>query len=267
MWKNWWADAKGDSDENLLEPMWALMHMGTAQRQYKRFLTVMGGLARAKGFLKSSGVVILVWGLIFGALFANEEMNPLIDVIFATFFGGMIGVLMRAYVAYQSAFVKCYVMERADFTDPGQVTGICTIYQPRLAYYFRPDVWRGNGGHNGISDNAAYIVVKTGYDIINWLPEEEQLEDADEWCTIERTKCIPDFRVPSDYHELPADTYTVRGDSMKMRRAWCRQLQRNGALHGKYERGGLAWLDGKWGWIYAGVCGICAFFIITISMG
>ena len=262
------ADAKADCRDNLLEPLQAFVNVRACARQHKRFMRVMGLVARGKSLLQSLILILGGWGTVLAILVANEEMPLGFDLFFATAFGGLIAVIIRISKSYGDAFVKTYVVERADFTDPGQATAVCTVHLPRLGFYYRPEVWRGNDGHNGIADKDAFIVLQTGYDLVTWDEEIEAIEDLEdlpwdeeEWCTVERTRRIPDFRTALDYFDLKGDTFTVSGNSMKMRRAWCRQLQRNGELYAKFEKGGMAWLDGKWGWLYAlGAIGISVIF-------
>ena len=69
--------------------------------------------------------------------------------------------------ASRQVFAKLYALERRDFTDPGYVTGWVRVWVARLAFYFRPDVWRGNDGHNGIGNPDSVIVVACGLDEIS----------------------------------------------------------------------------------------------------
>ena len=260
-------DAMEDHDDNLLEPLWAFVNIRPTLRHHKRFIRVMGSIAKWKSMAKTIGVVAGVFGGILVALLNNNEMNWIMDALFAAGFAGFLAYVSRSYLGYKEAFVKVYTVERADFTDPGQVTGVSTVHLPRLAYYGRPDVWRGNDGKNGIRDSDAIVVLQTGYDVVTWLPPSSQTEDKEVWCHVETSKRLSDFRIPPDYYDLPADTYTVNGDSMKMRRAICRQLQRNGEMYAKSLKGGLSWLDGKWGWICAGVLALSSVLIVMFTMG
>ena len=270
-------DAQRDCHESLFERYQAYIHQAAVARHYKRFMRVMGLLARGKGFLKLIGYTLGVGIAIFAALWFNPQMNIMADAIFALAFTGFLWFLVNPHLQYQAAFVKLYNVERADFTDPGQVTGLCVANVPRLGFYYRPEVWRGNDGKNGLGDADAFLVVQTGYDKVDWhkgieqeiasitsIADLESIPWTEEvWCDVERSKLVPEFRTAADYYGLPADTFTVNGDSMKMRRAWCRQLQRNGEMYAKFEKGGWSWLEGNWGWFYCfGALALTAFFVV-----
>ena len=267
------AEARADYGVNLLEPFQANQHPYEVMRHKRRLIRVLGATARAKSGLKNIFTVGLPAVLIFGALWYNDTMPPLADLFFAVIFGALIGVLAYYFNAFPEAFAKAYAVERRDFTDPGYVTGLCRTYLPRLTMYNRPEVWRGNNGHNGIAHKDSFIVVATGLDTVHWTYDEanppaldDPLWDADEWCTVERGALIKDFRTPLDYYDLPQDTHMTDTISMKHRRAWCRELQRLGEAFEAWEKGALGLLDGKWVWLAGGGLFVAGLILIIFAM-
>ena len=260
-------EAQDDCAVNLLEPLWAFVHIAETKRHHQRFIQVMGMLAGAKSWVKSTGVVLLVIAGILTALILNDEFGIVPDLLFAAAFGALLGYLSRVFLTYQEAFAKVYTVERRDFTDPSQVTGVSLVYLPRLGFANRPEVWRGNNGRNGIRDRDAFVVLQMGIDAVAFDPaviDEPYIDESH--CTVIGTGQISELRTPQNYYPLPTDTYRVDGGSMKMRRAWCRLLQRNGEDYARYAKGGMGWFDGKWGWLYSGAAIVATLVVVVVSV-
>ena len=262
-------EAKADYGTNLLEPQ-QLYRGGwdpirAFQRHRRRFLQVMGAGAKfktnGKFILLSLGLGIVIFiGLFF------EPTHPWgLDAVASLALFALAAVGIYAFGGYTQVFAKLYALERRDFTDPGYVTGWVRIWVARLAFYFRPDVWRGNDGHNGIGNPDSFIVVACGLDRVTWTYDTDNPDwDAEVWCEVTPGRPLTDFRTPADYYELPADKFTVDGTGMKHRRTWCRDLLRSGMAFAAWEKGNLALMDGRWPWlIIAGmyVIGTVAFFM------
>ncbi len=267
-------EAQADYGANLMEPHQLYIggwdRLTAFVRHRRRFLQVMGAGAKFKTHGKFTLLTLLLAGGIFGALYA-EPTHPLgFDLIIALAFGVVCGVSLRFLGGYSAVFAKLYALERRDFTDPGYVTGWVRVWVARLAFYFRPDVWRGNDGHNGIGNPDSGIVVACGLDTITWNYDEDNppalddaLWDEDVWCTVEPGRPLTTFRTPADYYDLPADKYTVDGTSMKHRRSWCRDLLKSGTAHAAWEKGTLGLMQGRWPWlIIAGMYAIGAFALM-----
>ena len=255
--------ARDDWHDNLLELYWAYKHAPALARHSARFKAVIGEVASSASSWKMIAFFIVV-GIAGGAgLIIDKHWPWWADIFAAAGYAMVIFVGYGRYKAFYSAFVKVYCVERADFTDPSQVTGLVTIWLPRLVYYYRPDVWRGNNGQNGFQSSGAYCVVQTGVDNVMWDTQVSKIGmitkdaaiygnwDLSEWCLVQDGRLISTLRNPSDYYYLPRDSFMANCVSMKLRRAWCRALQRNGALMGKIERGKISILDGYWAWIYS----------------
>ena len=255
--------AKDDWHSNMLEIYWAYKHAAALSRHAIRFKAVVGEVAGAASNLKMLAFFAVI-GICGGVTLIVDDHWPWwADIFAAAAYAFVIYVGYGRYKAFYSAFVKVYCVERADFTDPSQVTGLVTIWLPRLVYYFRPDVWRGNNGQNGLQSGNAYCVVQTGKDTVYWdthLNRAGYMEtgagiygdwELSEWCMVKDGRLISTLRNPADYYALPGDPFMASCVSMKLRRAWCRALQRNGALMGKIERGKMSILDGYWAWIYS----------------
>lgn len=268
-------EAKADYGVNLLEPhqlyVGGFDRVRAFLRHRRRFLQVMGAGAKFKTngmfILLSLGLGILIFiGLYF------EQTHPVwFDVFIALAFFGLAAFGVFCFGGYAQVFAKLYALERRDFTDPGYVTGWVRIWVARLAFYFRPDVWRGNDGHNGIGNPDSVIVVSCGHDRITWLYDEneppgldDEWWDKDVWCEVVPGRPLTDFRTPADYYELPADRYMVDGTGMQHRRSWCRDLLKSGSAYAAWEKGALALMDGRWPWIIVAgmfVIGTIAFFM------
>ena len=262
------AEAKADYAVNLMSPFHANQHANEVIRHRRRLLKVLGSASRAKSNGKNVFTVALCFGLVFAGLWYNEQMPVLADFIFAAIFATAIGALLYYFGAYGEAFAKAYALERRDFTDPGYVTGLCRTYLPRLTMYERPEVWRGNNGHNGIRSKDSFIVVACGLDTIRWTYDENNPDwDADQWCEVTPGKRIQDFRTPADYYDLPADTFMTDAISMKHRRAWARDLQQSGQAYAAWAKGGMSIMDGKWVWLAGGALMAVGLFLVIMAMG
>ena len=266
-------EAKADFAVNMLDPLHAYMNPEAVIRHRRRFIKVMGAMAKLKSNGKSMVMVVLTTALVFGALYLNEEMGIGFDLFFALCFGSMIAVLAFIHSAFQEAFSMVFAVERRDFTDPGHATGVVRVYLPSLAFYDRPEVWRGNDGRNGIRNPKSFIVLSCGQDSVEWhTPPEKGTEEYQEWlqqdvwCDVTPGLAIRDIRTPLDYYDLLPDRYMCDGISMKHRRAWCRDLQRSGEAFAAWEKGPLSLMDGKWAWLYAGACLAATVFITVMAL-
>ena len=260
-------DARDDWRENLLEPLQGYISRSALTRHHRRFIQVIGQLSGMAELAKPVMFFLSTWGVLTGVLFWEDSLNYWIDGGGSMIIALLAGIIANYYLKYRSTFVKIYCIERADFTDISQVTGLVTIHLPRLVFFLRPDIWRGNNGKNGIRDGKAYVVLQAGRDTMLWHQERIGDWDLDEWCDVRNGPMIANFRNPPDYYYLPGDPFTATGTSMKHRRAWCRQLQRNGTLMGKIDRGALSFLDGKWMYIIAGIGYLFAFLAFTLASG
>ena len=262
------AEAKADYSVNLLEPFQGMQHPVEVARHRRRLIKVLGATAQFRSNGKMTLLALGATAGVFACLHFNDEMGIVLDLIFAVLFGTALSVLIYFHTGYTEAFRRLYAVERRDFTDPGHATGVVRIYVPALTFYKRPDVWRGDDGHNGIRSNKSFIVVSCGQDTIKWNYNENDPDwDADVWCTVTPGAKVTDFRTPADYYDLPPDTYTADIISMKHRRAWLRDLMVSGTAYGAWEKGSLGILDGKWGWLGGGALLVVALFLMIFAMG
>ena len=266
-------EAKADYAANLLEPMWALTNPPAVRRHRRRYIRVMGELARFKsgilGGLMSLGVPLGI----FGFLWWNDEFGWFWDIFFSLGFGFMLSIVVGVWRGYREAFRKVYVVERADFTDVGYVTALVRVWLPALGFYKRPEVWRGDNGRNGIGNPNAFVALSAGQDVIIWhempemdTPEWEEFLDKDVLCDVEPGPRVTEFRTPLDYFDLAPDVRTCDGISVKHRRAWCRDLQRSGQDFEAWRKGALGFLEGNWPWFYAAGCAVVGVFILMLAM-
>ncbi len=266
-------EARADYGANLLEPMWALTNPPAVRRHRKRYIRVMGDLARFKSGIVSGLASLGLPLLIGGFLWWNDEFGWVWDIIFTLGFGFMLSYAMGIWRGYREAFRKVYVVERADFTDPGFVTALVRVWLPALGFYKRPEVWRGDNGRNGIGNVNAFVVPGAGQDVVHWreapergTPEWEEYMDRDVWCDVEPGPRVSDFRTPLDYFDLEPDVRTCDGISVKHRRAWCRDLQRSGQDFDAWRKGALGFLEGNLPWFYSGGCAVVGVFILMLAM-
>ena len=253
-------EAKADFSENLLEPIQAATSWGAVIRHRIRFLRVMGATAQ----LKTNGVLFLIaMGLLtlFTTIMIYNPQYPwYFDIFIALLLSGLTTVAVYVPGGYRQAFSRVYALERRDFTDPGYVTGWVRVYLASLGFYYRPEVWRGNDGKNGLGNPDSTVVLSCGEDVVTWTYDQENPDwDSDEWCTVEPGPQIKDFRTPLDYFDLPADRFTTTPTSIKHRRSWCRDLMRSGQRHAAWEKGAMSLMDGRWAWL-----AVAGFMIIGI---
>ena len=266
-------EAKADYGANLLEPMWALTNPPAVRRHRRRYIRVMGELARFKSGIVSGLASLGLPLLIGGFLWWNEEFGWVWDIIFTLGFGFMLSYAMGIWRGYREAFRKVYVVERADFTDLGYVTALVRVWLPALGFYKRPEVWRGDNGRNGIGNSNAFVVLSAGQDVVHWhdMPDRgtaewETFMDKDVWCDVVPGPKIAEFRTPMDYFPLEGDVRTCDGISVKHRRAWCRDLQRSGQDFDAWRKGPLGFLEGNWAWFYTAGCAVVGVFILMLAM-
>ncbi len=264
-------EAKADYGVNLLEPHQLYVGgwdgINAFVRHRRRFLQVMGAGAKFRTNGKFTVLTLFLAGGIFAGLYMEATHPWGFDLIIALAFGIICGVALRFFGGYGAVFAKLYALERRDFTDPSYVTGWVRVWVARLAFYFRPNVWRGNDGHNGIANPDSVIVVACGLDAIKWTYDEDDPDwDEEVWCEVTSGRPLTDFRSPADYYDLPADTYTVDGVGMKHRRSWCRDLLKSGGAHDVWEKGSLALMQGRWPWIVIsgtyGIGALCLMFAL-----
>ena len=259
-------EAKEDVEECLISPIWAYINYqpwpmapGALRRQHARAMAVMGVATRGISFLKSTGLVVLIFGVLLAALLVSDEMSWVADLIFALLFAVMFKLLIGINNQFREAHARIDVYEHRDFTDPSQVTGKLSAWVPRLAYYGRPDVWKGDNGRNGIANPASRIVVQTRDEVV-WLQDEEKEDDEGNKITVKggvqatRARKVTDFRVTQDYLDLPAQPFRVTGNASRARRALLRMIQRNGIAIEGFEKGNQSFIERNWEWFYCGAC-------------
>lgn len=261
-------EAKADYGENLLEPIRAFASPVAVMRHRRRCIKVMGDVAQLANNGKATLLAISVTGVIFAGLLYSPVYPWYVDLVFSLIFGAACTFLLLVHGGYRLAFTKVYALERRDFTDPSFVTGWVRVFLTSLAYYYRPDVWRGNDGKNGVTNPDSFVVLSCGLDEIEWTYDPDNPDwDADEWCTVTPGPRIQDFRSPLDYYDLPADKFTTDAVAHKHRRAWCRDILRNGGAYGVWERGSEGFLDGKWPWLLNGGMLAVGFVLLLVTLG
>ena len=245
-------EACHDLDDCLISPIWAYINTNAVQRHRRRVMRIMGLGTRAVSFVKSWGLVGAVFAAITTALLFNQEMPWYLDIVFSTILTLLLFQIVKIHQYYREAFCHIIVNERADFTDPSQVTAQLHAWIPRLAYYYSPEVWKGSNDHNSITNPGSMVVVKTE-DVVVWLP--------DGGVDVTPAKQVTEFRTQTDYLNLPADRFNKSGAASRARRALLRTIQRNAIDTVRYNKGATGLLDGKWEWLF---CGACLLAIVLI---
>ena len=222
--------------------------------------------------LKTNGVVTLIAIGTLSVFLTVMLYNPTYPWYFDVFVALGLSALTTAAIyvpnGYRQAFSRVYALERRDFTDPGYVTGWVRVYLASLGFYYRPEVWRGNDGRNGIGSPDSVVVLSCGEDVVTWTYDEDDPDwDSDVWCTVEPGPQIKDFRTPLDYFDLPADRFTTTPTSIKHRRSWCRDLMRSGERQAVWEKGAMSMMDGRWPWLAVGGFMIVGLFGIFMAVG
>ena len=238
------AEARADHDVNLLQPRRAYFHMREVLRHRNRFVDAVGGLSGAALHGKTILWMLLLAGGVTTAMVVNPWTPYWVDALVEVMMAMAIWTERMIAGAYREAFFKVYVVERLDFTDASQATAIQTVWLPRLAFYYRPEIWRGNDGRSGYLDPNAVGVLM--------LPEGTRIGD------------IMDV---DDYWDLPRDPHVLDDNGAVATRQWSRDLQKNGA---KFDALGLPEkrnLDDIWAWLAGGVEYVIGLAIIIFAGG
>ena len=246
---NYWlqeqvAEARADHDVNLLQPRQAYFHMQEVLRHRRRFVNAVGGLSGAALNVRVFIFMLLGAGGVAAAMWVNPLTPWWADIAVTLSLGISIWTERMISGAYREGFFKVYVVERRDFTDPSQATAIQTVWLPRLAFYYRPEIWRGSDGRSGYLDPHAVGILM--------VPEGMR---------------IGDLMGVDDYWELPRDECVLDDTGAVAMRAWARDLQQNGA---KYAALGLPEkrsLDDLWPWIAGGAELLIGLAIIVLAGG
>ena len=272
-------EAKEDVEECLISPIWAYINYqpwplkpGALRRQHARAMAVMGMATRGASFLKSTGLSVLVFGGLLAALLFNSQFGWLPDLVFAFLFAFLLSMLVRINNQYREAFARIVVHEHRDFTDPAQTTAKLSAWVPRLTYYDRPDVWKGQNDRNGVSNPASSIVVQTR-DSVVWAPDvEEKHEDGNLVIVrgetlVERARKVTEIRETKDLLNLPAEKFAVTGAAARARRFLLRLVQRNGLSIESFEKGEKGAIERNLEWIYCAGCLVLTFLLFLFSGG
>lgn len=226
---------------------------------------------------KSSGVAfailvyssVVVGGLLFmGLLYLSPvPFAPWIPPILSFLLVGATYVLYWAGRKARQIMVRGITLERADPTDLTQVTGRCQTWLPRLGFLGRWEVWRGNGGNTGQDDQGAFVVLQCG----RWYTDEPVTSWAHARLDrpnvpVKQHMKISELRTPLDYYGLPADNFTVRGESMVRRRLVCKLLDATGIAIATYDQNPVeAFIAKNWEWLVA--VGLIIGTIVVFAMG
>ena len=252
------------------------------ERQVERYDLVGGKFKKAVMEARSTLMPFLLGCGVIGAMFfitRGQEVDWYWNVGVGGITMALGPIFMREW--YKSrAFVEAVVLERRHFTDLTQASGWLQVRLPRLAFYGKPEVWRGKNAHNGFYDDDAYLVLQAGAPIVTWLDEDDRpmpeppdlvgefygsvaddaeeqeldeqakelememnaaLSERDEACAVAFGPRLVSFRVPTDYYGLQADPYTTSCEEMRERRAWHRALQRGALGYKKAKERGDNW--------------------------
>ena len=126
--------------------------------------------------------------------------------------------------------VRVHVVEFADFVDPSRATAVLEATLPREEFLNRPEVWRWNGSGHGVNHKNAYVLLKTGEDIVTpnqILSGREsdpgilfELANEDVLFDVSDGKYVRDFRFDSDFQDLETFKPTFTGKSARERYIW-----------------------------------------------
>ena len=241
------ADAKAeiaDPSINLMQPRRALFHHREVMAHRNRFVGAVGGLSGASLWGKTFLWVAFGAGCIAVAMLVNPWTPIWADI-------GVILVMVASIMtermvagAYREGFVKVYLVERRDFTDPSQTTAIQTVWLPRLGFYFRPEVWHGSDGHSGYLDAQAVVILQ--------VPEDQSIDD---------------ILYEADYWDLPADEYGLDDTGGRALVAWARDLLKNGAAFTALGLPEKQSMSDIWPWVAGGVELLVGLGIIIFAGG
>ena len=213
-----------------------------------------------------------------GSLLYNPQFPWYADLFFGLLLGVMCMQVLRFHNRYSEAFARLICTERADFTNPKYATGRVRTFVPRLCFYLRKDCWQGPPGQNSPNNKKAYVAVECGEDTVVWFddpdydgPEKVDTDDLDPkddvWCKVIPGMRISELRTTADYFDMAANKRGATGDPFRARRAWGRELQRNGFEYNKAEHGGEKWLDDKLLWLYCAGCLLAGVLIVMFVAG
>ena len=154
--------------------------------------------------------------------------------------------------------IRVLVVECADFTDPYQATALLEANVPRKDFEHRHEVWRWNGSGGGIDDKNAYVLLKTGQDVVTPKQilsghESEpgilfQVATEDVLFEVTDGKYVQDFRYYSDFHNLETFKPTFTGESARERYLWYSKVVGVGRAAGELEQNKPSSIGAKyWG--------------------
>lgn len=269
-------ESRNDWQDTMLSPFWGYIQGHPArgpnnplQRHYKRHLAVAGTVSKVKNAGKRA-LTLLGTGiaLCLGAAYLQQHTFWFVVWPVAGIFGALVWMFSAIPGKYHAAFFHIYVHERGDYTDLTQVTRCVELYLPRLGFYNKPDVWRGNDLQDSWTDKGAVGVLVTGVDEVTPLPgiyDDDSRWEKDVWCSYTEGRMVEDFRTAAEFYELDADPYMMTGVTAVMRRVFCRELWNSGDDFRQLEKGGPKWYDGRMGLIIGGVAGAIGVLTIALS--
>ena len=250
-------EAQEDQAECLCSPIWGYLNPGALGRQHRRFIRIMGKLSQGASWLKTTGAAIGVFVLFIVALTINSRFGWETDLFFSVMFGILLGIMLRVNTQYREAFTRVEVDEHRDYTGPDVVTAILRVWMPRLCFYGRSGVWRGDNEHNSIGNASSKVYLTTGKPSVEWL--------EDGGVRVTRTKRVTDFRRPDDLLDLPAERFAVTGSSTRARRAQLRRFGRHGWAMERFERPQKNFLERNFVWFLSG--GFIAGAVLVVAFG
>ena len=198
-----WVDmqvriCKEDTNEAMLFPYQAYLHPIALHRQWKRFNYVLGLQYTSMPTMYAKALVIgaiVAIGLFVLFIFYGLEDVPrdqrflsiILIFIVCLLFGFGISWLIWSRWAYNQCYIRTYVAENLDYSNPGDCINISRLYLPRMVFLNRPDVFRGNDGANGVLDKNAIIRLQSNFG-----------------------QTITEITNVETYYDLPGDEYGMR---------------------------------------------------------
>ena len=170
--------------------------------------------------------------------------------------------------------VKVHVVEKADFTDFGQVTGWLEADISIEEFLKRPEVW-GKSARKGIlRGKQDCVLLQAGEDIVTANEklrgrESEpdilfELSDEPELFEVTDAKYVQYFREREDFHGLPAAVSTFSGDSARERYRLVKKAKEAGYLVWELNQNQVKlWFSKYWGFAFL-TLSLIIFICVTI---